>query len=252
MLRRTPRAWIQLALAGQRLTRADLRWPSVATVDLVGATVLGTAPYGKHLLTRFDDGRTLHTHLRMDGTGASARTGTREAAARSPDVRAVLGHRRVDRGRPPPGHGRRGRAPPGRAHAHRPPRARTSSGRTSTSTRPCGGGRPRGCHAGGGGAARPARRRRDRHDLHRGVAVRRAHLAVDPGRRRRRTRRGCSPSPAGRCSALSPTGRPPGHVHGRLRQPCHRCGTQIEVRQARKPPTERPIFYCPRCQAPRD
>ena len=43
-------------------------------------------------------------------------------------------------------------------------------------------------------------------------------------------------------------GRPPERVHGRLRQPCHRCGTRIAVGQARKPPMERPIFYCPRCQ----
>lgn len=59
------------ALAGERLVRAELRVPRFATVDLRGATVLGTATVGKHLLTRLDrDGRalTLHHHLRMDGT----------------------------------------------------------------------------------------------------------------------------------------------------------------------------------------
>ena len=59
------------ALAGERLVRAELRVPRYATVDLRGATVLGTATVGKHLLTRLDrDGRalTLHHHLRMDGT----------------------------------------------------------------------------------------------------------------------------------------------------------------------------------------
>jgi endonuclease-8 len=40
-------------------------------------------------------------------------------------------------------------------------------------------------------------------------------------------------------------------VHGRLRQPCRRCGTPVAVGQARRPPMERPIFYCPTCQAER-
>jgi len=67
-------------LAGRRLTRSDLRWPSLATVDLAGATVLGTATYGKHLLTRLDlDGRalTLHTHLKMEGSWRGYRGGRR-------------------------------------------------------------------------------------------------------------------------------------------------------------------------------
>ncbi len=90
VLRRTA-ARLDRALAGHRLTRADLRWPSAATVDLRGRTVLGTRPYGKHLLTRFDDGRTLHTHLRMDGSWRVVPSHEPGAAARSPQVRAVLG-----------------------------------------------------------------------------------------------------------------------------------------------------------------
>lgn len=78
------------ALRGSPLVRADLRWPSAAGVDLVGATARETVAYGKHLLTRFDDGRTLHTHLRMDGTWRVYRTGSREASGRGPAVRAVL------------------------------------------------------------------------------------------------------------------------------------------------------------------
>ncbi|MEZ0580112.1 Fpg/Nei family DNA glycosylase [Nocardioides sp. MH1] len=57
-------------LKGRVLTRSDFRWPSLATVDLSGATVLGTGTHGKHLLTRLDhDGTplTLHTHLKMEG-----------------------------------------------------------------------------------------------------------------------------------------------------------------------------------------
>ncbi|MCK9795583.1 Fpg/Nei family DNA glycosylase [Isoptericola sp. 4D.3] len=78
------------ALRGAPLVRAELRWPTAAGVDLVGATVRESVAYGKHLLLRFDDGRTLHTHLRMDGSWRVYRTGTRQAAGRSPAVRAVL------------------------------------------------------------------------------------------------------------------------------------------------------------------
>ena len=78
------------ALTGAPLVRAELRWPSAAGAVLDGASVTSSAAYGKHLLTRLDDGRTLHTHLRMDGTWHVHRTGTRDAAARAPDVRAVL------------------------------------------------------------------------------------------------------------------------------------------------------------------
>lgn len=57
-------------LRGRRLTATDFRWPSLATVDLSGAIVLGTATHGKHLLTRLDHVDrllTLHTHLKMEG-----------------------------------------------------------------------------------------------------------------------------------------------------------------------------------------
>ncbi|NHT16852.1 Fpg/Nei family DNA glycosylase [Cellulomonas sp. IC4_254] len=89
ILARTARR-LDEALAGRVLVRSDLRWPTAATVDLVGRTVLGTASYGKHLLTRFDGGRTLHTHLRMDGSWRIARTGSPGARAGAPHVRAVL------------------------------------------------------------------------------------------------------------------------------------------------------------------
>lgn len=56
------------ALAGQVLTVSDFRVPQLATVSLVGETVLEVVSRGKHLLTRLSSGRTLHTHFRMDGT----------------------------------------------------------------------------------------------------------------------------------------------------------------------------------------
>ncbi|TAM88492.1 MAG: DNA glycosylase, partial [Jatrophihabitans sp.] len=56
------------ALSGQVVIRSDVRVPQLATVDLRGRAVTQVVPRGKHLLTRFDDGTTLHSHLRMDGS----------------------------------------------------------------------------------------------------------------------------------------------------------------------------------------
>jgi endonuclease VIII len=56
------------ALSGKRLTRGELRHPRLAEYDLAGLTVQGVHSVGKHLFTRFDDGRSLHTHFRMDGS----------------------------------------------------------------------------------------------------------------------------------------------------------------------------------------
>ena len=104
ILRRTA-ATLDAALTGAVLTTCELRWPSVASVDLTGRTVLGTHSYGKHLFTRFDDGRTVHSHLRMEGSwrledavpnGGARGTaaGGRLSYARNPYVRAVLGTER--------------------------------------------------------------------------------------------------------------------------------------------------------------
>jgi endonuclease-8 len=55
------------ALAGRALTRSDFRVPRLATVDLTGDVVTEAVSRGKHLLIRTQHGRTVHTHLRMDG-----------------------------------------------------------------------------------------------------------------------------------------------------------------------------------------
>ncbi len=65
------------ALTGQVLTGSDFRIPSLATSDVAGATVTGTASRGKHLLTRLDTGITLHSHLKMEGTWQVHPLGTR-------------------------------------------------------------------------------------------------------------------------------------------------------------------------------
>jgi len=79
---------LHAALAGRPLARSDFRVPRLATADLTGDVVIETASRGKHLLTRTQNGLTIHTHLRMDGTWR-----VRPAAERIPDshrIRLVL------------------------------------------------------------------------------------------------------------------------------------------------------------------
>jgi len=59
---------IERRFAGQRVERCVTRDPRLVGVDLTGAVLRGADAHGKHLLIRFDDGRTLHAHLRMDGS----------------------------------------------------------------------------------------------------------------------------------------------------------------------------------------
>ena len=82
---------LHAALAGHRLVRGELRHPRLAEHDLAGRTVLGVRSVGKHLLTRFDDGRSLHSHFRMDGSWHLYRPGM---AWRRPahEIRAILAH----------------------------------------------------------------------------------------------------------------------------------------------------------------
>src|SRR3954452_20409425 len=79
------------ALAGKRVEVSDFRVPQLATESFVGDTVLEVVPRGKHLLTRFSSGRTLHTHFRMDGTWHLYRPGSRWTGGPDHQVRVVLG-----------------------------------------------------------------------------------------------------------------------------------------------------------------
>lgn len=90
-MRRTARR-LDEALAGAVLTRAELRVPRYATVDLRGMTVLGTHVVGKHMLTRLsgpDRAWTLHHHLRLDGAWRTGPPGPAGAPAHL--IRAWLG-----------------------------------------------------------------------------------------------------------------------------------------------------------------
>ncbi len=87
---------LDAALRDRELVSSDLRWPSLATVDLAGRRVLGCTSRGKHILTRVEAGRgdpplTLHSHLRMEGSWHVHRTGEPWRGGRSENfVRAVL------------------------------------------------------------------------------------------------------------------------------------------------------------------
>jgi endonuclease VIII len=65
------------ALRGHALTVSDFRVPEIATVDLTGQVVESTVARGKHLLTRIGTDRTLHTHLKMEGSWHVYRDGSR-------------------------------------------------------------------------------------------------------------------------------------------------------------------------------
>jgi endonuclease-8 len=80
------------ALSGRELTVTDFRVPRLATLDLRGRTVVTVLARGKHVLMRLDDDRTVHSHLRMDGSWYLTRAGVR--ARRHPDhlIRVRLGN----------------------------------------------------------------------------------------------------------------------------------------------------------------
>jgi endonuclease-8 len=80
---------LDAALSGAVLSHADLRVPAFATAGLTGRTVLATVARGKHLFTRFDDGRSLHSHLKMEGAWRVFPAGRRWPGP-AHQIRAVL------------------------------------------------------------------------------------------------------------------------------------------------------------------
>jgi endonuclease-8 len=81
---------LHAALAGRVLTRCELRVPQLATTDLTGVEVREVVSRGKHQLTRFADGWTLHTHLRMDGGWRTYPTGRRWTGGPAWQIRVLL------------------------------------------------------------------------------------------------------------------------------------------------------------------
>jgi endonuclease-8 len=83
------------ALAGQVLTGADLRLPTLSSVDLRGVTVRDVRSRGKHQLFHLDNEHTLHTHLRMDGTWKVFAAGARRSGGAEHQIRVLLTTARV-------------------------------------------------------------------------------------------------------------------------------------------------------------
>ena len=63
---------------------------ALATADLAGVCIEDVLSRGKHLLFRLDDGRTLHTHFRMDGSWHLYRPGAQWRGGPSHGIRVVL------------------------------------------------------------------------------------------------------------------------------------------------------------------
>jgi formamidopyrimidine-DNA glycosylase len=61
-------ARLRPALDGQVVAAGELRSGDASGTALAGWRIAGHDTHGKHLLTRFTNGRTLHTHLRMQGS----------------------------------------------------------------------------------------------------------------------------------------------------------------------------------------
>jgi len=78
------------ALAGRVLARSDFRVPRFAAADLTGRLVTAAVSRGKHLLIRLDDGQSVHSHLRMDGSWRIRPAG--RPPPRDHRVRLVLGN----------------------------------------------------------------------------------------------------------------------------------------------------------------
>jgi endonuclease-8 len=85
---------MRVALVGRPLTRADLRVPALATVDLTGRRVLDVASRGKHMLTRIEGGLSLHTHFRMDGSWRLFPAGRPWRGGPQHEIRVVLANAR--------------------------------------------------------------------------------------------------------------------------------------------------------------
>lgn len=77
------------ALAGKPLTRFSSSLPALSDAGLDGRTITRVEARGKNLLIHFDDGRALHTHLRMNGSWHIYRPGERWQKPES-QARAVL------------------------------------------------------------------------------------------------------------------------------------------------------------------
>ena len=241
------------ALAGTVLQSSDLRVPQLAAVDLAGVTIDAVVPRGKHLLFRLDDGRTLHTHFRMEGSWHLYRPGDRWRGGPAHQVRAVLrtrewiavGYRLAEVDLVPT-------ADEGRLVGHlgpdllgpdwdlqealrrlgsRPDREIADALRDQRAL--AGIGNIYACESLFLCGVDPFRAVADVPDL--------AQVVLTAHRLLRRNAPRASQSTTG-------DERRPHYVHGRNRRPCRRCGTPIRTRAQGAAPYERITYWCPSCQ----
>ena len=83
------------ATVGRTVTMSEVRVGPGAGTSLVGQILESWESRGKHILTRFSGGLTLHTHLKMDGRWTLLPAGKVLPRRIDPDVRVILG---LDRG----------------------------------------------------------------------------------------------------------------------------------------------------------
>lgn len=83
-------ARLRRASEGRVVAEGELRAGRAAGTTLAGARISSYDTYGKHLLTRFEAGQTLHTHLRMQGSWTITRPGRRVPASEREKTRVRL------------------------------------------------------------------------------------------------------------------------------------------------------------------
>jgi endonuclease-8 len=246
------------ALAGEPLTRAELRWGDLGAVDLRGLETTEVVSRGKHVLHRLGDGRTIHSHLRMDGTWVLERSErVRPGTSRRPDLRAVLGTQQwTALGR---SLGMLELLPTDeedRVVGHLGPdllgpdwdAERAVANLRGRPDRPIGAALLDQANLAGIGTIYDSETlfAERRHPWQPVADIGDAELTRLVERARRLLE-------AGRAHGIPNTTGDPRrgeglHVHGRSGRPCRRCGGPVRVAMIGEPPHERTMFYCPACQ----
>ncbi len=237
--------------AGEVLTRCDLRWPELSTIDFTGATTIAVVSRGKHLLHRLDTGHTIHSHLRMEGQWRI------EDGAARPDAqtRALLGTARwvalgqrlgmLDVVRTDAEHTLVGHLGPDVLGPDwNPTQAAANLARGETigaalldQTNLAGVGTLYAAETLFLERVDPWHSPAELPDAVRLAIVERAHRLLDAGRRH------AVQSTTGNQRRGETT-----WVHGRAGRPCRRCGGTVRVAMIGPPTRERTMFYCPACQ----